>query len=52
MLLTWRDPRARAAVNASTVAARESTYNNGQGCAYPCTTIYSWTAGPDSQTLW
>jgi hypothetical protein len=43
MQLTWRDARAAAAVNASTQAAlTDPSYNNGNGCAYPCTTIYAW----------
>jgi hypothetical protein len=52
MLLTWTDDRAAAAVNASTIAARDPSYNNGNGCAYPCTTIYAWTADPNVTNPW
>ncbi|KAI7836521.1 hypothetical protein COHA_009622 [Chlorella ohadii] len=51
MLLTWRDPRARLAVDTATEAAlTNSSYNNGNGCAQlPCTTIYAWTANREAR---
>ncbi|PRW32523.1 alpha beta- isoform C [Chlorella sorokiniana] len=50
MLLTWRDPRARAAVDQATEAALTNpSYNDGNGCQLPCTTIYAWTANRDAQ---
>lgn len=52
MLLTWQDERAAAAVNASTKAAQSADYNNGDGCAYPCTTIYAWDRNPNAINLW
>ncbi|KAL4421264.1 hypothetical protein ABPG75_010555 [Micractinium tetrahymenae] len=49
VLLTWTDPRAAAAVERATNASTtDPAYNNGNGCAYPCTTIYAWQANPNN----
>jgi hypothetical protein len=52
LLLTWTDVRARPAIEAASLAAQTSSYNNGNGCAYPCTTLYAWTAKPGALDLW
>ncbi|PSC69798.1 ligand-gated ion channel [Micractinium conductrix] len=47
ILLTWRDARAKPAVQAATEAA----YNSPSGCLYPCTTIYAWTNNSEAINL-
>lgn len=52
-MLTWTDERAAAAIASSTQSALyNSSYNNGAGCTYPCTTIYAWNTNPDGDNLW
>ncbi|KAL4424607.1 hypothetical protein ABPG77_009191 [Micractinium sp. CCAP 211/92] len=47
--MTWTDPRAAPAVAAATNASTtDPAYNNGNGCAYPCTSIYVWQANPNT----
>ena len=52
LMLTWTDVRARPAIEAATAAAQSRDYNNGNGCAYPCTTIYAWTPNTGALNLW
>lgn len=52
LMLSWTDVRARPAIQAATTAAQGPDYNNGAGCAYPCTTIYAWTPTPGALNLW
>ncbi|KAL4421658.1 hypothetical protein ABPG77_001199 [Micractinium sp. CCAP 211/92] len=50
ILLTWTDPRAADAVAFATNASTtDPAYNNGNGCAYPCTSIYAWEAKPNNK---
>lgn len=52
IVLTWTDERAAAAIVSSTQSALyNSSYNNGAGCTYPCTTIYAWNTNPDGDNL-
>ncbi|GAB4813008.1 hypothetical protein N2152v2_000054 [Parachlorella kessleri] len=44
--LSWRDPRAQTAIeNATAAAASDPGYNNGNGCQFPCTSLFDWTPG-------
>lgn len=43
--LDWRDPRARPAMESATLAAQDPAYNSGNGCRFPCGSMYSWQRG-------
>ncbi len=53
MLLTWRDPRARLAVDTATEAAlTNSSYNNGNGCAVRAALLVDGLLGCLVWPLW
>ena len=44
--LSWRDARAQPAVlDATAAAASDPGYNSGNGCQFPCSSLYQWTPG-------